>query len=140
MSASIMSDSHLIFGDFIESLRSRGFTIGIGHQLRLQKLLSRIGPECKPYELKTLLCPIFATDEREQTRFYEEFDKYFEYKSSIEDEGEVVEIFDAEAGREEKRESPEKRKRVALIVGVTLFLIVMALVPFIIRNGGSPPP
>ena len=137
MSASTIPDSHLIFGDFIESLRSRGFTIGIGHQLRLQRLLSRIGPECKPYELKTLLCPIFATDEREQKNFYEEFEKYFEYESSVEDEG-PVERFDSEAVPEEKRESPEKRKRIALIVGVTLFLIVLALVPFIKIGGGGP--
>jgi hypothetical protein len=134
-----MPDSHLIFGDFIESLRARGFTIGIGHQLRLQKLLARIGPECKPHELKTLLCPIFATDEREQTRFYEEFEKYFEYESSVEDEGETIERFDSEAAPEEERESPEKRKRIARIVGVTLFLIVLALVPLILKDNGPGP-
>src|SRR6185369_8437155 len=127
MSAATIPDSHLIFGDFIESLRARGFTIGIGHQLRLQKLLSRIGPECKPYELKTILCPIFATDEREQTRFYEEFERYFDYESSIESGSESVEAVALEADAEEKRQSPEKRKRIALIVGVTLFAIVLAL-------------
>ncbi len=74
-----VSDSHLVFGDFLESLRLHGFTIGVGHYLRLQKLLSRVGPECRPHELKTLLCPIFATDEREQTRFYEEFDEFFDF-------------------------------------------------------------
>src|ERR1051325_8598144 len=115
MSAATIPDSHLIFGDFIESLRARGFTIGIGHQLRLQKLLSRIGPNCRPDELKTILCPIFATDEREQTRFYEEFEKYFDYESSIETGSEAVESIALEAEAEE-RESPEKRKRVALIV------------------------
>src|SRR6185503_10784573 len=126
MSASTMPDSHLIFGDFIESLRACGFTIGIGHQLRLQKLLSRVGPECTPHELKTVLCPIFATDEREQTRFYEEFDKYFDYESSVETGAEAVESVALESQTEEERESPEKRKRIALIVGVTLFVIVLA--------------
>ena len=139
MSAATIPDSHLIFGDFIESLRARGFIIGIGHQLRLQKLLSRIGPECKPYELKTILCPIFATDEREQTRFYEEFDRYFDYESSIESGSESVEAVALEAEAEEKRESPEKRKRIALTVGVTLFAIVLALLPLILKDGGNLP-
>src|ERR1041384_1832068 len=97
MSASTIPDSHLIFGDFIESLRAHGFIIGIGHQLRLQKLLSRIGPECRPHELKTILCPIFATDEREQTRFYEVFEKHFDYESSIESGAEAVEAVALEA-------------------------------------------
>src|ERR1041384_849640 len=124
MSASIMPDSHLIFGDFIESLRARGFTIGIGHQLRLQKLLSRIGPECKPHELKTVLCPIFATDEREQTRFYEEFEKYFDYESSIETGSEAVEPVAAEAEVEEERASTTKRIKFALIAALLLLAVI----------------
>ena len=132
-----MPDSYLIFGDFIESLRAQGFIIGIGHQLRLQKLLSRIGPECRPHELKTILCPIFATDEREQTRFYEVFEKHFDYESSIESGAEAVEAVVLEAEAEVERESPEKRKRIALIVGVTLFVIVLALLPLIFKDPGT---
>src|SRR6185369_1246196 len=51
--------------------------------------------------------------------------------------GEPV-AFEAEA--EEERESPKKRKRIALIVGTSLFVIVLALLPFILNNAGNPPP
>ena len=78
------SSTQLVFDDFLESLRLQDFTVSTGHYLRLQKLLARIGPTCQPQDVKTILCPIFATNEREQQRFYEQFDAYFNYESSIE--------------------------------------------------------
>lgn len=129
VSASV-SDSHLVFGDFLESLRLHGFTIGVGHHLRLQKLLSRVGPECQPHELKTLLCPIFATDEREQTRFYEEFDEFFDFEfPNVEPGSDAVITPNTEVVREVTRhQSPSgsKRKWVVLFVGLVLLGMFLA--------------
>src|SRR5437763_7643127 len=72
-------NSSLVFGDFIEHLRRHGFTIGVGHHLRLQQLLLKVGAECAPQDLKTLLCPIFATSQKEQAFFYEAFDAFFDF-------------------------------------------------------------
>jgi WD40 repeat protein len=68
----------LSFGDFLEQLRRQGFTIGVDHHLRLQQLLATLGGRCGPQDLKTLLCPLFATNEKEQALFYRAFDSYFE--------------------------------------------------------------
>src|SRR5688572_6315298 len=71
--------SHLVFGDFLEHLRRQGFTIGVDHYLRLQELLNRVSGHCAPPDLKTVLCPIFASNEREQSQFYSAFDSYFSF-------------------------------------------------------------
>jgi hypothetical protein len=68
----------LAFGEFLGYLKQQGFTIGVDHHLRLHHLLSQVGEHCAPHELKTLLCPIFATSEREQELFYRAFDLYFD--------------------------------------------------------------
>jgi hypothetical protein len=49
----------------------------------LQQLLARLGGDCAPEDLKTLLCPIFATDKAQQEQFYRAFDTCFElFRSS----------------------------------------------------------
>lgn len=63
-------DGPLVFDDFLEHLRRQGFTIGVGHHIRLQELLNKVSGHCAPSDLKTILCPIFATDERQQVHFY----------------------------------------------------------------------
>src|SRR5262245_37887013 len=67
----------LAFGDFLEYLRRQGFTIGVDHHLRLQRLLATLGGRCAPQDLKTLLCPVFATNEKEKALFHHVFDSYF---------------------------------------------------------------
>jgi hypothetical protein len=66
------------FEDFLAHLSRQGFVIGVDHYLRLGLLLTKTGREYAPQELKTLLCPIFATSENEQERFYQAFEKFFE--------------------------------------------------------------
>lgn len=68
----------LAFGEFLVYLSQQGLTIGVDHHLRLQQLLRKIEGRCAPQDLKTLLCPIFATDPTEQALFYRAFDTYFE--------------------------------------------------------------
>jgi len=67
----------LVFDEFLAYLRLQGFIIGIDHYLRLQDLLNKVKGECAPSQLKTLLCPIFATSQMQQEKFYTAFDSYF---------------------------------------------------------------
>lgn len=66
-----------LFEDFLAYLRHQGFIIGVGHYLRLQELLGKVGGQCDPAELKTLLCPIFATSKNQQEKFHKAFDTHF---------------------------------------------------------------
>jgi hypothetical protein len=70
-------DKSLPFSGFLDLLKRRGFTVGVDRHLRLVSLLERIGGECGPDELKQLIAPLFATNEREQAQFYRIFDEYF---------------------------------------------------------------
>ena len=72
-----MPAATLPFGDFLEHLRHHGFEIGIGHHTRLQHLLHRVGPEITPEELKTILCPVFATSPLQQEQFYDAFERFY---------------------------------------------------------------
>jgi hypothetical protein len=67
----------IAFGDFLVFLQAKGFTIGVDQHLRLQQLLARIAGECRPEELKTLLCPLFAGSRDRQREFYSAFDQFF---------------------------------------------------------------
>src|SRR6266850_2181247 len=78
MNDSTSNGSHLVFGEFLEHLRRQGFAIGVDHHLRLQELLNRISAHCAPSDLKTFLCPIFATNKKQQEQFYSAFDSYFD--------------------------------------------------------------
>ena len=141
-----VSNSHLVFGDFLESLRLHGFTIGIGHYLRLQKLLARVGPECRPHELKTLLCPIFATDEREQARFYEEFDRYFDFDepsveavpAPIERSGGEVAMATPGPVQVASAKGPNSRVLVVVLSLLGIVLLV-AVVSLLMRSAPDPP-
>ena len=77
--------THLVFGDFLEHLRRQGFTIGVDHYLRLQELLNKVSDNCTPSDLKTILCPIIASNEIEQSQFYSAFDSYFALFHSVVD-------------------------------------------------------
>jgi len=64
----------LPFGHFLDQLRHNGFAIGVEHHLRIRELLSRADGQFQPGDLKTLLCPIVASSEEQQTAFYDAFD------------------------------------------------------------------
>jgi hypothetical protein len=74
-----ISEIGLLFEAFLTQLRRHGFVIGVDHYLRLQQLLARVTVQIDPSELKTLLCPIFATSPEEQAAFYECFDTYLPF-------------------------------------------------------------
>jgi hypothetical protein len=124
MSASASNNESLLFGEFLAHLRQYGFTIGIDHYLRLHELLAQVGGECSPQDLKTLLCPIFATDAAQQESFYRAFDSYFDLfkpnpldapQSQSTDAGEVI----APAQKPESR-----RWRTWLYLGIASALLI----------------
>ena len=67
------------FGDFLDILKQQGFSIGIDHYLRLQTVLNLLGPDCGPADLKRILCPIFAVNDKQQQLFRKAFDGYFRF-------------------------------------------------------------
>jgi tetratricopeptide (TPR) repeat protein len=69
--------SLLPFSGFLDLLKRRGFAVGVDRHLRLVSLLEKIGGECRPEQLKHLTAPLFATNEKDQARFYRVFDEYF---------------------------------------------------------------
>jgi len=68
--------SPLLFEGLTDHLRRLGLSVGIGHHLRLQHLLSRVCGQCSPEDLKSLICPLFAVNEKQQDAFYSAFDSF----------------------------------------------------------------
>lgn len=71
------SRDRLPFTDFLQRLQRDGFIIGIERYLRVERLLEGADGAIDPVRLKTLLCPLFASDSNEQKRFYHLFDEYY---------------------------------------------------------------
>src|SRR4051812_43634036 len=103
MTSAIPSNDRLFFGELLEHLRQHGFAIGLDHYLRLQTLLDKIDGQCAPIDLRTLLCPIFATSRNQQEQFYRIFDSYFDLFESA---PEITET--GEAGEKKKKAPPLK--------------------------------
>ena len=82
MSLSTHPATWLPFDDLIEQLGRKGFRIGVEHSVRLQALLSRLGDRCAPADLKTLICPLFATSAQQQEIFYRVFDACYPWLQS----------------------------------------------------------
>jgi outer membrane protein OmpA-like peptidoglycan-associated protein/ABC-type nitrate/sulfonate/bicarbonate transport system substrate-binding protein/ABC-type amino acid transport system permease subunit len=125
----------LPFGDFLEYLRAQGFTIGVDDYLRLQQLLARLGGQCAPADLKTLLCPIFATSKKEQQLFYRAFDTFFE-------------LFRLEQSADESPQVQQARSRWRSPLIYTIFAVLLITSVALVRKRadierwieGPPPP
>ncbi len=63
------------FAEFLEELRGHGFAVTVDRQIRAAALLEALGGEYRPERLATLLCPLFASNEREQRLFVELFER-----------------------------------------------------------------
>lgn len=119
-------DGPLVFGDFLEHLRRQGFSIGVGDYLRLQQLLSKISGDYAPEDLKTLLCPILATDKIQQEQFYAAFDSYFSIFHSVSETVDELEARSLPASREEAV-SARARTWIRVLSLVLLATFVIAL-------------
>src|SRR4051812_6089217 len=133
MTSAIPSNDRLFFGELLEHLRQHGFAIGLDHYLRLQTLLDKIDGQCAPIDLRTLLCPIFATSRNQQEQFYRIFDSYFDLFESapeITETGEVIE--EAEAAPLLKR--PPRRKWPYVLVPVAAAVAIIIVSLFLLRS------
>lgn len=111
---------------FLSYLRRQGFIIGIDHYLRLQELLVKMGPHCPPGALKYLLCPLFATGEKQQRQFYRAFDSFFKPLQAHKEK----EIPPRGPGKHDRetREGPAKPKRWQYVLLAALLLILAAVI------------
>jgi TonB family protein len=78
------SEALLPFETLLEHLQRQGFHIGVEHHLRLRVLLDRVADSCEPSELKTLICPLFATNAEQQSLFYRAFDTLYPFLGGAE--------------------------------------------------------
>jgi formylglycine-generating enzyme required for sulfatase activity len=112
----------LPFEHLIEDLRGQDFIIGVDHILRLQCILRALGPQCGPRDLKSILCPIFATSARQQELFQRTYDRHFNLLPFVDRE--------AEEGRPRPGEGQEPSTPKAVsrwrYVACALLLIVLA--------------
>src|SRR6266478_161212 len=114
---------HLSFGDLLDHLHQNGFSIGIDSHLRLQKVLSTVGGNGSPDDLKTLLCPLFATNKKQQEFFYSAFDSYFGLGPSLSSDRAVTTLPDRELAKVGK-ESILAQRWPYILVGVLLTAII----------------
>ncbi len=75
----LQPETDLYSVEFLEYLRLQGFIIGVDHHLRIQILLEMLGSDCSAFDLKTVLCPVFAINRKQQQKFYHAFDLYFKH-------------------------------------------------------------
>ncbi len=118
----------LPFRNFLSHLKRQGFIIGVDHYLRLQTILNIVGNESRPYELKYLLCPIFAATEKQQRQFYNTFNLYFKPEELLPakestDSDDPIEISPPEPKPIEAEKWPY------VLLGV-LFLVIIAVIGY----------
>jgi formylglycine-generating enzyme required for sulfatase activity len=121
------SSHRLVFGELLEHLRRRGFTLGVDHYLRLHVLLEKIDGRCTPQDLKTLLCPIFAADEAQQEQFYRSFDEYYSLFEPAPTRR-AEEIRAAQAGEQQRSHPPSLAGRKWLYVLSASLLVALIFV------------
>ncbi len=68
-------ERRVLFEVLFTRLRAEGFALGYDHQLRLYQMLERV--DCRPEDVREVLCPLFATSPWQQKRFREVFDESY---------------------------------------------------------------
>ncbi|MFM9909713.1 MAG: hypothetical protein ACKVOW_10205 [Chitinophagaceae bacterium] len=74
---------HLPLEQLTQLLRGEGFSIKPDDYIELLKVVEKFGTD-NPASLKTKLCPLIATSEEEQNKFYRIFDEYVRITNSQE--------------------------------------------------------
>jgi formylglycine-generating enzyme required for sulfatase activity len=121
----------LLFEPFLHQLRGQGFAVGVDHYFRLQAVLDRIEGRCTPAELRTLLCPLFATSPEQQEQFYLAFDEYFAFAGT--EEAAAPEPVPLRSFEPECRSA----KRPLLVAGLFFGLVCLSLLVIGIVWSGS---
>jgi hypothetical protein len=129
------------FDPFLEVLRDNRFPVGLSHRLRLLQALDAWEGSYPPHRLRTLLCPIFATDAEEQRLFYDLFEQHLPHFAS------VAMVTPSQGGpppvtpeRPDARPARGGGRRLHLIVAVfaALALTLIAFGLWHFRDPGSP--
>ena len=68
-----LHERHRLLAFLLPMLQTKGFQITLDRQIRLQKLFDLLPFDAPARDLADCLCPVFATDSREQALFHEEF-------------------------------------------------------------------
>ncbi|NIM18236.1 MAG: hypothetical protein GTO45_40055, partial [Candidatus Aminicenantes bacterium] len=125
---------NLPFGGFMAYLRRQGFIIGVDHHLRLQALLNKLGPDCRPADLKYVLCPVFAANEKQQNQFYRAFDSYFK---PMETPGlkKIIPVDEPDSKDVELTGEPISTPRWKYVLLGVLLLVLAALLIYRFRSG-----
>lgn len=121
-------DIPIALSGFVEYLRLEGFTIGIDHHFRLQELIKKLDSNCSPYELKSILCPIFATSKSQQAQFNNAFDLYFDMfqpatphvNSRGENEKDSI-------GKKSGKLRPSNKRRILVVTGLIVLAFILGL-------------
>jgi len=117
----------IAFGGFLAHLRARGFNLGVDQHLRLQQLLPRVGGRCAPAQLKTLLCPLFATSRRRQQEFYRAFEEYFAIFQPGEEVAAPPPVVEAPPPAPGPTLPPRRNFRLTVIVSLVVLAIAVAV-------------
>jgi tetratricopeptide (TPR) repeat protein len=119
------SEILLPFEPFLDHLRRHGFSIGVEHHLRLRALLNRVGVDCEPWELPTLICPLFATSAEQQEFFYRAFDSF--HPVLVADGRDATKIEEADQEVESEHNPTVLRRWLYITAGIVALLIVVAI-------------
>ncbi|MCB0547091.1 MAG: N-acetylmuramoyl-L-alanine amidase [Phaeodactylibacter sp.] len=107
---------HHLLAELLTTLRAEGYPLGTGQQLRVQELLSRLPEDTTVEEMPFLLAPLFASNPKEQARFYELFEQCRRR----------TEAFYKEIEREERAEPDHQERRYR---GLIWLLVLLLLIP-----------
>jgi hypothetical protein len=116
---------------FLEVLRANQFPAGLSHRLRALQILDAQEAEYAPYRLRTLLCPIFATNPDEQRRFYELFDRHYpHFAGSAPSDDKPAEVL--RGGPATTTTSPSGWRTASLVAALALAVIggAYSILPF----------
>jgi hypothetical protein len=136
--------SKVPFGEFLLLLRRNGFAVGLRHYARLMTVLERLGPDCEPGHLKTVMAPMFATTSDQQDRFYRLFDQWFPILTEVARETPVALPRAAVVGDAETApppvHPPPKQRRSYLVPAAIGAAVVLALLSLQLKVSQSPTP
>src|SRR5947209_1054614 len=123
--------SVLVFGELLAHLCRYGFLICVDEYLRLQAVLNRAAGLRKE-DLKTLLCPLLASNTAQQRPPPDAFDPYFELSAA------ALGGQPLPAGGQPTAAPPNRRRydRVTLVLLALTVLLIFALRP---RDAGTQP-
>ncbi|MFP4309678.1 MAG: SUMF1/EgtB/PvdO family nonheme iron enzyme, partial [Desulfococcaceae bacterium] len=119
----------------VADLRRQGFVVGVGHHIRLRRLLAHLAEapgEPAPGRLKTLICPLFATDQRRQADFHRTWDRLFPAMAEAAgaSEGGAPSSAEPVAEKTEETSQPAVPSRFKVILAGLLWVLLIGMVAF----------